>query len=65
MRKALLLSGESNSEKQPMCLQLTSGSGEQTFFRSHSKECNEEQENLSLSSSITIISRVCEHLTNI
>ena len=50
MRKALLLSGESGSDKQPMCLQLTSGSGEQTIKRSHSYERNEEDKNLSLPS---------------
>lgn len=43
--EAVLLSGESDSDKQPMCLQLTSGSGEQTFSRSHSYECNEEKKN--------------------
>ncbi len=54
MREALLLSGESDSDKQPMCLQLTSGSGEQTFQRSHSNECNEEEMNLSLPSVMTL-----------
>ena len=48
MRKAPLLSGESNSDKQPMCLQLTSGSGEQTFKRKRSYKRNEETWNLSL-----------------
>lgn len=43
MRKALLLSGESGSDKQPMCLQLTSGSGEQTYIRSRPYERNEEE----------------------
>ena len=47
MRQPSLLKGGLTSGKQPMSLQLTSGSGERTFFEA-ALRLNQEVENLTL-----------------
>lgn len=64
MRKALLLSGESDSDKQPMCLQLTSGSGESDFLQKPPERVQRGELELVPAVLNSIISWICEHLLN-